>query len=130
QNNKFVDWEKLALSNAPQQKHDVSLRGGSQNFKYAASLGVLDQKGVVGGSGYKRGNFRSNVDYSPTSWFDLGVNLSFAKSEINSVDGSFNGILTMPSLAQAYDANGNLLRESATSGDINPLWRVREYNAS
>jgi TonB-linked SusC/RagA family outer membrane protein len=128
-NNKFVDWEKIALSNAPQQKHDVSLRGGSQNFKYAASLGVLDQKGVVGGSGYKRGNFRSNVDYSPTSWFDLGVNLSFAKSEINSVDGSFNGILTMPSLAQAYDANGNLLRESATSGDINPLWRVREYNA-
>lgn len=129
QHNNYVDWEELMLTNAPQHKHDVSLRGGSNKLKYAASLGYLDQNGVVSGSGFQRGNFRSNVDYSPVSWFDLGVNMSFARSEINSVDANFNGILTMPSLAQAFDVDGNLLREATTSGDINPLWRVREYHA-
>ncbi|WP_262246665.1 SusC/RagA family TonB-linked outer membrane protein [Parapedobacter soli] len=128
-NSNFVDWERLMLTNAPQHKHDVSLRGGSHNLKYAASLGYLDQDGIVSGSGFQRGNFRSNVDYSPADWFDIGVNMSFARSAINSVDANFNGILTMPQLAQAFDADGNLMREANTAGDINPLWRVREYNA-
>lgn len=128
-NSNYVDWEKLMLTSAPQQKYDVSLRGGSDKLKYAASLGYLDQQGVVDGSGFRRGNFRTNIDYSPVKWFDLGANVSFSRSGTKSVDANFNGILTMPQLAQAYDADGNLLRESTTTGDINPLWRVREYHA-
>lgn len=130
QNGKYVNWEDLMLTNAPQQKYDVSLRGGAKNVKYALAAGYFDQNGIVQGSGFRRGNFRSNVDYSPAKWVDVGVNMSFSKAEINSVDANFNGILTMPQLAQAYDADGNLLRESTTSGDINPLWRVREYKSS
>jgi len=130
QNGKYVNWEDLMLTNAPQQKYDVSLRGGAKNVKYALAAGYFDQNGIVQGSGFRRGNFRSNVDYSPARWVDVGVNMSFSKAEINSVDANFNGILTMPQLAQAYDADGNLLRESTTSGDINPLWRVREYKSS
>ncbi len=130
QNGKYVDWEDLMLTNAPQQKYDVSLRGGAKNVKYAVAAGYFDQNGIVQGSGFRRGNFRSNVDYAPAKWVDLGINMSFSKAEISSVDANFNGILTMPQLAQAYDADGNLLRESTTSGDINPLWRVREYKSS
>lgn len=130
QNGKYVDWEDLMITNAPQQKYDVSLRGGAKNVKYAVAAGYFDQNGIVQGSGYRRGNFRSNVDYAPARWVDLGINMSFTKAEINSVDANFNGILTMPQLAQAYDADGNLLRESTTAGDINPLWRVREYKAA
>lgn len=130
QNGKYVNWEDLMLTNAPQQKYDVSLRGGAKNVKYAVAAGYFDQNGIVQGSGFRRGNFRSNVDYAPAKWVDLGINMSFSKAEISSVDANFNGILTMPQLAQAYDADGNLLRESTTSGDINPLWRVREYKSS
>lgn len=130
QNGKYVNWEDLMLTNAPQQKYDVSLRGGAKNVKYALAAGYFDQNGIVQGSGFRRGNFRSNVDYAPAKWVDLGVNMSFSKAEISSVDANFNGILTMPQLAQAYDPEGNLLRESTTSGDINPLWRVREYKSS
>ncbi len=129
QNGKYVNWEDLMLTNAPQQKYDVSLRGGARNVKYAVAAGYFDQNGIVQGSGYHRGNFRSNVDYAAAKWVDLGINMSFSRAETNSVDANFNGILTMPQLAQAYDAEGNLLRESNTSGDINPLWRVREYKS-
>lgn len=129
QNGNYVNWEDLMLTNAPQQKYDVSLRGGARNVKYAVAAGYFDQNGIVQGSGYRRGNFRSNVDYAPAKWVDLGMNMSFSRAETNSVDANFNGILTMPQLAQAYDAEGNLLRESTTSGDINPLWRVREYKS-
>lgn len=127
QNNKFVDWEDLMLTNAVQQKHDINLRGGNDKFKYSASVGYLDQEGMVLNSGYKRGNFRSNLDYSPLKWLDFSTNLSFSRSEKQGQDGSFNTILTMPQLAQAYDKDGNVLRESTTSGEINPLWRNREY---
>ncbi len=129
QDKKYVNWEDLMLTGAPQQKYDVSLRGGAKNVKYAVAAGYFDQKGIVQGSGYRRGNFRSNVDYAPAKWVDLGVNMAFSRAETNSTDANFNGILTMPQLAQAYDAGGNLLRESTTSGDINPLWRVREYKS-
>lgn len=127
QNKNYVDWEDLMLTSAVQQKYDVSLRGGDSKLRYAASLGYLDQEGIVVGSGYQRGNFRSNIDFTPSKWIDFGLNMSFSRSAIDSQDSNFNGILTMPQLAQAYDEDGNLLRESTTSGELNPLWKVKEY---
>lgn len=128
QNKNYVDWEDLMLTNAVQQKYDISLRGGDAKIRYAASFGYLDQEGIVTGSGYRRGNFRSNIDFSPLKWFDFGVNMSFSRSKIDSQDTSFSSILTMPQIAQAYDADGNLMREASTSGTINPLWKVKEYS--
>jgi TonB-linked SusC/RagA family outer membrane protein len=127
---KYTNWENLMLTNAPQTKYDVSLRGGTTKMKYSASAGYLDQKGIVKGSDFTRANLRSNVDFAPAKWVDLGVNFAFSRALSNSVDGGFSDILTMPQLAQAYDDNGNILREANTSGEINPLWRVKEYKAS
>jgi TonB-linked SusC/RagA family outer membrane protein len=129
-NQQYTDWEDLLMTNAPQTKYDVSVRGGSGKIKYSASAGYMDQQGLVQGSDFSRANIRSNLDFTPNKRVDVGVNFSFSRSLTNSVDGNFSDILTMPQLSQAYDANGNLMREANTSGDINPLWRVKEYKAN
>lgn len=128
QDKSYTNWEKLMLGNATQHKHDISLRGGANTLKYAASLGYYDQDGLVKNSGYNRGTFRNNIDYSPYKWLDLGTNISYSKDNTQSADGNFNEIITMPVLAQAFDTNGELLREIDNQGDINPLWRNREYS--
>lgn len=128
QDKSYTNWEDLMLGNATQHKHDISIRGGTNSLKYSAALGYYDQDGLVKNSGYNRGTFRSNIDYSPYKWLDMGSNFSYSKDGTQSADGNFNEIITMPVLAQAFDENGELLREIDNQGDINPLWRNREYS--
>ena len=68
------DWFNYAFKNwTPQQKHNISLRGGGENISFFASLGAVDQQGVIASDDfwYKRYNFRSNIDGEITD------NLSF-----------------------------------------------------
>jgi TonB-linked SusC/RagA family outer membrane protein len=125
----FVNWEDLMIKNALQNGNDISIRGGSDKVRYSVGLGYFNQNGVVDQSAYKRANFRMNLDYNMTKWLNMGVNVSYSqpKTELND-GGRFSTILTVPTLAKAYDDNGNLLREISTSGTINPLWYNREYN--
>ncbi|MGV8092346.1 MAG: TonB-dependent receptor [Mangrovibacterium sp.] len=124
----YVDWEKLMLGNALQHKHDVSIRGGTEKVKFSAGFGYLNQDGVVEKSGYERGSFRLNNDFVITKWMDMGTNFSYAKSSKQIADGNFNDFIIMPPLAQAYDSEGNLRREATNGADINPLWRIRNYD--
>lgn len=49
---------------APQQNHNLSIRGGSDKIKYYGFLGYLDQGSMwkKNGGDYKRYNFQSNID--------------------------------------------------------------------
>lgn len=128
QNNNFTDWEDLMLSNAAQHKHDVSIRGGATNLKYSAGIGYFNQDGLVKNSGYERATFNSSVDFIPYKWLDLGTSFSYTKDKKQSADGNFNEIITMPTMAQAYDEEGSLNREVSSEGTINPLWKNKEYD--
>lgn len=127
-NKRYVDWEKLMLGNALQHKHDLTVRGGTEKFRFSTGFGYYNQDGVVEKSGYERGTFRLNTDVMVTDWMDLGSNISFTRSSKQTADGTFNQFITRPPLAQAYDSEGNMIRESTSAGDINPLWRIHNYD--
>ena len=60
-----TDWLKLVANDwAPQQQHNLSVRGGSDKIKYYGFLGFLDQQTMFknNGGGYQRYNLRSNID--------------------------------------------------------------------
>ncbi|TWI90985.1 SusC/RagA family TonB-linked outer membrane protein [Chitinophaga japonensis] len=60
-----TDWyDELIRSWAPQQQHNIAIRGGSDAIKYYGFLGYLDQETVFKNNGghYKRYNFQSNID--------------------------------------------------------------------
>lgn len=72
-----VDWQKTMLRNfAPESKHSLAVRGGSDFNKYYVSFQAYDQGSMYKGSAesYKRYNLRMNE----TSEFkDLGLTLNF-----------------------------------------------------
>ncbi|MBS1663718.1 MAG: TonB-dependent receptor [Bacteroidetes bacterium] len=126
----FVDWEKLMIKNALQNDNNISIRGGSDKVRYSFNMGYFNQNGVVDRSGYIRPSTRLNLDFNVAKWLNMGVNVSYSRPRTQLNDGSrFSQILTVPTLAKAYDDNGNLLREISTSGTVNPLWYNREYKS-
>lgn len=61
-----TDWEDLVLNNwAPQQQHNLSVRGGSEMIRYYGYLGYNNQQSMWksgNGGSYDRFNFQSNID--------------------------------------------------------------------
>jgi TonB-linked SusC/RagA family outer membrane protein len=57
-----IDYFKVYYGKANIQNHRLSLTGGSDNINYAFMLGHLNQDGVLVGTGYKKTDFRSNID--------------------------------------------------------------------
>lgn len=68
------DPEELFVNKwAPQQKHDVSVSGGSENTNYYVGLGYLNQEGVykTNPDEFQRYNLNLSVNTSVTDWMDL-----------------------------------------------------------
>lgn len=70
-----TDWWDQVYRTAPMQKYYVAVNGGSDNASYRLSGEVLDQKGIMLGTGAKRYSFRSNIDVKASKKLSLGLNL-------------------------------------------------------
>ncbi|MBR4851381.1 MAG: TonB-dependent receptor [Tidjanibacter sp.] len=132
QSGEWVDWEKLMIHKAFQQKHDVFVQSGTDKTKYAFGLGAYTQDGMVLKSGFEKISGRLNIDHKLTKKLSLGANLSFARSWKQSVDGSFNTFVTMPPLAKVYEDDGVTLRKDVTEAGeshYNPLWNINNADS-
>ena len=67
----------------PQQKHDISVSGGSEKTNYYVGLGYLAQEGVlkVNPDEFNRYNVNLGVNTSITDWFDARAKVLYTKSE-------------------------------------------------
>ncbi|RDV13246.1 TonB-dependent receptor [Pontibacter diazotrophicus] len=67
----------------PQQKHDVSVSGGSEKTNYYLGLGYLGQEGVlkVNPDEFNRYNLNVGVNTTVTDWFDARAKVLYTKSE-------------------------------------------------
>ncbi|PKA98529.1 TonB-linked SusC/RagA family outer membrane protein [Flavobacteriaceae bacterium MAR_2009_75] len=109
------DWLDAIYKTGSIQKYNLSARGGSEKTKFYISGDVLDQKGTIIESGYKRYSGRINLENKAKDWLTIGANLSAAKSERSTgqYDGEYAGGLNplymarvLPQAAPIYDPNG------------------------
>lgn len=122
-NEEYIDWEKLMFKDAIYHNHELGVRGGNEKMKVAASIGYMDQDGVMRvNSGYKKTNARLNVDYSAKKWLTFGVNASFGWTKRELPNGAWYSYLTRPPLAQVYDEAGEYTEYINSKGDRNPLY--------
>ena len=73
------DWfDETLRSWAPQQNHNLSVRGGSDKIKYYGFLGYSNQETIVkeNGGNYSRYNVQSNVDAQITENLTLTLDMS------------------------------------------------------
>jgi len=74
-----TDWPGMVLKKtALQNRHNLSVSGGSENVKYFLSAGILNQDGLYkdGVTNYKQYNFRSNIDANVTDRLKVSLGLS------------------------------------------------------
>ena len=80
-----TDWQDEYFSRAGMARHNVSINGGSKNLKYMASLGYLDQDGIISPSGHKQINARINLDAQVTKKLSVSVNYAMTDAKTREV---------------------------------------------
>lgn len=106
------DWYKETFHNAFRQEYNVSASGGSNRFNYYASVGFLQNNGIVNNSDYKRYTGRVNAEYQAKSWMRFNTSLNFSHSDSQNI--SFN--------EENWGSSGNLFYITNNIGPIYPLY--------
>lgn len=81
-----TNWYKELIRDwAPQQQHNLSVRGGSEKIKYYGFLSYLNQETMIktNGGNFARYNMQSNIDAKITD--DLTMQLDFAATSENNL---------------------------------------------
>ena len=109
-----TNWWKEVTQRAPIKNYQLSATGGTENGRYAISLGYFGQDGVVKFIGYDRYTIRANTEFSAINKkLRIGENLAVSfdnrkggfgnNDEQNAVSGSFKHHPLLP----IYDIAGN-----------------------
>lgn len=86
-----TDWYDLAYKTGIQHRHNININGGSENVKYMASLGYLNQTGILPNAGREQFNARTNLDMKINKRLSARMNLSFIKNDYSEPSSAYYG---------------------------------------
>lgn len=75
-----TDWIKEMTRNTTTQSHAVSVSGGNEKVRAAATFVKVDDQGIVLNSDFNRISTRINVDFKVNPWLKAGVNAYMART--------------------------------------------------
>jgi len=116
------NWQDLAYRNTLRQEYNVSVNGGNDKGSFYASLGYLNDEGIIVNSGYERISARVKADYQAKKWLKLGANVQYVHSNqeqaLNLASNNTNAGNIMyftaqiapiyPAYIRTIDGNGNI----------------------
>ena len=115
-----TDWQDELFSNAGIMRHNVSVIGGTKAIKYMASVGYMDQDGIIAPSNHNRINARINLDAQITKHLTANISYSMydAKNTVVQAEGRMindgviqSALMYLPNLP-AYEENGDYARSA------------------
>ena len=120
--------DEIYKSTSFRQEYNVNISGATDRSNFYASLGYLDNTGIVDGSNNERYTARLRADYQAKKWLKVGGNMSYTHFVWNNgnrtnVDGNSQGegnsdggnaFATAMQMAPIYpvyirDGNGNIM---------------------
>lgn len=112
------DWTKEVLSNAVRQEYNLSVSGGTDKAGFYASVGYLNNKGILKATDFERLTARIRADYQAKKWLKVGMNAAYTHSvgNLSSSDGEDN-------------SSGNVFAATTQVAPIYPLY-VRNADGS
>lgn len=111
------DWLGAMFRSAPMNNLSVSYSGGSAKSNFHVSGNVLDQKGVVINTGYKRYSIQLNADHEIMKGLTFGHNLTLNHDIKTNGNYGIREAMAMVPLQPIYNADG-----SYSNPIGNPLW--------
>ena len=135
-----TDWQSQIFQTAPIQSHQITISGGNDATQYAVSGGFFNQQGIIKTSGYKRFNFRINLDQKVNERLKIGTSIVInnATNAINRAFGNpyggqggvvYGALLQTPTIP-VYNADGSYARPNYANGFAtidNPLSSAIDY---
>ncbi len=121
-----IDYFKVYYGQANTQNHRLSMTGGNENLQYAFMLGQLNQDGILVATGYKKTDFRSNID----AYFlkdkklrlstKLAGNLGVKKEPVSVWNATWYS--TLGPIYPLQNANGEYM---TVNGELNPYASIK-----
>ncbi len=120
-----LDYQDMLLQNGNQQKHQLTITGGSQVVRYNFSANYFKELGILPDDIFNRISLRSNTDFtlSPAITAGTSILLSYTlngqKSNTSALGYAFNG----NPLGQVYEPDGVTPRFALTTDgfELNPM---------
>ncbi|MGM9698801.1 MAG: SusC/RagA family TonB-linked outer membrane protein [Prevotella sp.] len=75
------NWYDETFHNSFRQEYNISVAGSSDRLRYYASVGYLNDGGIVNNSEYSRYTGRTNVEYQAKKWIKLTTNMGFTHTD-------------------------------------------------
>ncbi len=75
------DWTDEAYKNALRQEYNVNMQAANDRGSFYASLGHLDEDGIIEFSGYRRTTARLKADYQLKPWMKMAANVNYVHSD-------------------------------------------------
>jgi TonB-linked SusC/RagA family outer membrane protein len=102
-----IPWWNMMTQDARQTQYDLSMRGGSANNNYYASISYLDQEGIVVNSNLKRISARFNTETKVGKNLKIGINMDGATSVNNQKNDLTKAIVGYRPDLPIYAADGS-----------------------
>ena len=110
---KGTDWQRAITRIAPIRNITLSSSGGSDTYRYYVSGNYIDQRGVIINSGFKRYQFRTNIEKDVRKNVKITATVNIGRSEIGNNTVSLGGqdysqsALAYSPVAPIYNADGS-----------------------
>ncbi len=75
------DWTDIAYNSSLRQEYNVSANAANDRGSFYASLGFLDEDGIIQFSGFQRTTARLKADYQLKSWLKMSANVGYVHSK-------------------------------------------------
>ena len=112
-----VDWQNALYRTSMTQSYTLGIRGGTDKFQFATSVGYYDQKGIVLGSFFKRLTLSLNMDAQPTKWLKSSTSAKYSYQNANNPFGT-GSLIQLAQLPPTLDS-GNRLTTQIKDGNGN-----------
>jgi len=86
-----TDWYDLAYKTGILHRHNINVSGGTENVKYMASLGYLNQTGILRNATREQFNARTNLDMKINDRFTARMGLSYIKNDYKDPSSAYYG---------------------------------------
>jgi TonB-linked SusC/RagA family outer membrane protein len=98
-----TNWMDVIFQTAPTTQHNLNISGGKGGTVYDASIGYVNQEGIMRGFNYKKYTARLNVTSDVNKWLRFGANVFFKNGHREQPeDGSEDIFLSAMAQAPTY----------------------------
>lgn len=106
----LIDWQKEIFQTALAQNYNLSVSSGNKNSNFRASLGYVNQEGIVIKTGFERINLKMSAQTTIKDKLTLGFDLApqFTVTKGGNVDGKDNTAQQALTLAPVAEAEAGL----------------------